>query len=85
MKIFKAKIIVRLNEDVLDPQGDSVNSAINALGIKGIKNVRQGKVFDVIVEAQDEKQAKENVEAATQKLLVNDLIESYEIELGQKT
>ena len=84
MTEFSAKIIVRLKNEVLDPQGDSVKTALNALGFENIGNVRQGKIFDVKIDAENEGQAKEKIEEMTRKLLVNELIENCQIEMEKK-
>lgn len=81
MKTYKVKIIVRLRQDVLDPQGDSVKSAIDALGIKDIETVRQGKIFDIALQAKDEKAANKIAKDISHKLLINELIETCEIEI----
>jgi phosphoribosylformylglycinamidine synthase len=49
------------------------------MGFKSIKNVRQGKYFDIEVNIEDEKKAKTKVEEMCKKLLVNLVIEDYKI------
>jgi phosphoribosylformylglycinamidine synthase len=44
---MKAKVTVRLKSGVLDPQGKAIEGALRAMGIAGVNEVRQGKVFDI--------------------------------------
>jgi len=78
---MKARIVVTLKNGVLDPQGKAIEGALEALNIKGISNVRQGKVFDVDIFTDDSVAAKQNLQAACEKLLANTVIENYSIEI----
>lgn len=51
------------------------------LGVSGITSVRQGKVFDIEISAEDSSQAKQNLKTACEKLLANTVIENYSIEI----
>jgi phosphoribosylformylglycinamidine synthase subunit PurS len=77
----KARIVVTLKAGILDPQGKAIEHALGSLGIGGIVSVRQGKVFDVELEAGDRKQAQAMLKAAADKLLANTVIENYEVQL----
>ena len=78
---MKARIVVTLKNGVLDPQGTAIEGALEALNIKGVSNVRQGKVFDVDIFTDDSVAAKQNLQAACEKLLANTVIENYSIEI----
>ena len=52
---MKARVIVTLKTGILDPQGKAIEGALRSLGIGGVANVRQGKVFDLEVEGTDKK------------------------------
>ena len=80
---FKAEIIVRLKKHVLDPQGDSVESALSGLGLKGT-NVRQGKVFDMELEAGTRKQAEKTLKSMCDKLLVNSVLENCDFKIKER-
>jgi phosphoribosylformylglycinamidine synthase subunit PurS len=77
---MKARVTVTLKNGVLDPQGKAIEGALTALGIDGVNNVRQGKVFDLDIDAMDAKAAEALLDAACQKLLANVVIENYHIE-----
>ena len=78
---MKARVIVTLKTDILDPQGKAIEGALRSLGLKGIATVRQGKVFDIELTGQDRKEAAAIVKAAADKLLANSLIETYDVKL----
>src|SRR5262245_34857615 len=46
-RIMKARVYVSLKKTVLDPQGQTIQSALNGLGHKSIHGVRQGKFFEI--------------------------------------
>ena len=76
---MKIKVIVTLKEGVLDPQGKAIQQTLNGMSFLDVKEVRQGKYFDIEVSANDEKKAKANVEEMCKKLLANLVIEDYKI------
>jgi phosphoribosylformylglycinamidine synthase subunit PurS len=78
---MKARIIVTLKSGILDPQGKAIEGALKSLGIKGVASVRQGKVFDLEIEASDRKQAQAALKEAADKLLANTLVENYDLKL----
>jgi phosphoribosylformylglycinamidine synthase subunit PurS len=78
---FKARVTVTLKNGVLDPQGKAIQSALGSLGFEGIDAVRQGKVFDIVVDADDASTAETTVKAACEKLLANMVVENYAIQI----
>jgi phosphoribosylformylglycinamidine synthase subunit PurS len=77
----KATVLVRPKQGILDPQGEAVANALGHLGFN-VSTARVGKVIDLEVEASDEATARTDVQKMCEQLLANQLIESYEIELG---
>lgn len=77
---MKARVRVSLKTGVLDPQGKAIEHALGNLGFDGVKEVRQGKFFDVILEETDASKANEKLTEMCEKLLVNPVVENYEIE-----
>ena len=69
-------MLIRPKEGILDPQGQTVERALPALGFKGASHVRVGRLVELDVEDPGE------LDAMCQKLLANPLIEDYEIDLG---
>ena len=76
---MKVKVIVTLKDGVLDPQGKVIQQTLNGMSFSEVKEVRQGKYFDIEVSNDDEKNAKAKVEEMCKKLLANLVIEDYKI------
>ncbi len=76
---MKIKVIVTLKKGVLDPQGKAIQQTLNGMTFSDVKQVRQGKYFDIDVNMGDEKKAKARVEEMCKKLLANLVIEDYKI------
>ena len=76
---MKVKVIVTLKKGVLDPQGKAIQQTLNGMTFSDVKQVRQGKYFDIDVNMEDEKKAKAKVEEMCKKLLANLVIEDYKI------
>ena len=76
---MKIKVIVTLKDGVLDPQGKAIQQTLNGMSFSEVKEVRQGKYFDIEISNDDEKNAKAKVEEMCKKLLANLVIEDYKI------
>ena len=64
---------------VLDPQGKAIENSLNQLGFSEIKEVTQGKIIEIEIDCDNEKDARAILENASNKLLANLVIEDYEI------
>jgi phosphoribosylformylglycinamidine synthase subunit PurS len=78
---MKARVIVTLKDGILDPQGKAIEGALKSLGIDGIDSVRQGKIFEVEVAAEDRTAAAGVLRGACEKLLANQVIEDFQVEV----
>ena len=76
---MKALVHVTLKPDVLDPQGKAIQKASASLGYEAIQSVRQGKLFEVELDARDLAAAQELLAELCKKLLANPVIENCEI------
>ena len=72
---MKAKVYVTFKPSVLDPQGQTIRAALQSLGHKGIEEVRQGKYFEITLNAE------ENLDEIVREVLSNPVIEDYRIEI----
>ena len=79
--MIKARVTVTLKTGVLDPQGKAIEHALSGLGFDGVGSVRQGKVFDVELQATDKAKAEAELKAMCDKLLANTVIENYSVAL----
>ncbi|HTS25344.1 MAG TPA: phosphoribosylformylglycinamidine synthase subunit PurS [Bryobacteraceae bacterium] len=79
---MKARVFVSLKSTVLDPQGQTVRSALNGLGYHGIADVRQGKFFEIaLAEGITRDQAQHDIDTIAHEVLANPVIEEYRVEL----
>ena len=70
---LRARVLIRPKEGILDPQGQTVERALPALGFDGVSDVRIGRLVELDVPDIAE------VEAMCEKLLANPLVEDYEV------
>ena len=75
---MKFSITVTLKKDVLDPQGKVVQDTLMNIGLN-LKNIRQGKYFEIDIDEKDQVKAEKNIDEMCKKLLVNLIIEDYKI------
>ena len=79
MASFTAQVRVTLKRGVLDPQGKAIEGALGSLGFGGVNQVRQGKTFDISLDADSKAKAEEALNAMCEKLLANTVIEDYAV------
>ena len=78
---MKARVYVSLKPTVLDPQGQTIRSALNGLGHKAIADVRQGKYFEIaLASGTDRAQAAAEIDQIARDVLANPVIEDYSVE-----
>ena len=78
---MKARVFVSLKSTVLDPQGQTVCSALHGLGYPAIAAVRQGKFFDIAIgDGVTRDQAQKDIETIAHDVLANPVIEEYRVE-----
>jgi phosphoribosylformylglycinamidine synthase len=78
---MKARVFVTLKPSVFDPQGHTIADALHSMGYKGIGDVRQGKYFELEVDAKSADAARALASEVADKLLANPVIESYRVEV----
>ena len=79
---MKARVYVSFKTSVLDPQGQTIQSALNGLGHRSITGVRQGKFFEIeLGPGAIKHQAAEEMDQIARDVLANPVMEFYEIEL----
>lgn len=78
---FIAHINVMPLKELLDPQGKAVLGGLRNLGLGNVHDVRIGKHISLQIEASSKEEALQLAENACQKLLANQVMESYEINI----
>ena len=76
---MKFSVTVTLKKDVLDPQGKVVQNTLINLGLENLKEIRQGKYFEIEIDEKDQNTAKKKIDLMCKKLLANLIIENYKI------
>jgi phosphoribosylformylglycinamidine synthase len=79
--IYKVQVKVMPLNNLLDPQGKAIQSGLGNLGLMNINDVRVGKHINLQIEATSEAEALAIADEASKKLLANQVMEFYEIEL----
>ena len=77
MTNFIASVHVSLRPGIADPQGQTIERALPALGYGGVSGVRVGKLIEFNLEATDEAEAASKIGGLCEGLLANPVIESY--------
>ena len=70
-----------MKKDVLDPQGKVVTQTLKNMGYNNIVSIRQGKFFEIELNETDIEKSKKIVDEICKKLLTNEVIEDYTINL----
>jgi phosphoribosylformylglycinamidine synthase len=86
---MKARVYVSLKKTVLDPQGQTIQSALNGLGHKSIAGVRQGKFFEIEMadgagkdaSAREREAIAQEIDQIAKDVLANPVMEDYRVEM----
>ncbi len=70
----RVRVLIRPKAGILDPQGQTVEQALPALGFGGVGNVHIGRLVELDVDDPSQ------VPAMCEKLLANTLIEDFEVQ-----
>ena len=80
-KLARAIVYVKLKDGVLDPQGSTIQRALENMGYQGIRDIRSGKVFEIAFQKEQGKKPEELIEEICRKLLTNPVIEKFNFEI----
>ena len=80
---FRAEIDVMPLKSLLDPQGKAVSASMGNVGLSEIGNVRIGKHITLEIEADSKEVASSKVDEACEKMLCNQIMESFEFTLKE--
>ena len=78
---MKAKIIITPKKAVLDPQGKTVQDALQHMGYQGVGAVHVGKYLEIELSGSDKEAARKQIDEACHKFLSNPVIEDYKLEI----
>lgn len=81
---MKANVYVSLKKTVLDPQGETIRSALRGLGFEQVESVRQGKYFEIrLGNGLTADEARHEVERIAREVLTNPVIEEFHYQLEE--
>ncbi len=79
---MRAIVRVTLKKSVLDPQGQAIHQALRTLGYESIREIRQGKYFEIEVDdAVSPDEGRALLERIAREVLANPVLEDYEVEV----
>jgi phosphoribosylformylglycinamidine synthase PurS subunit len=81
MTAVVARVVVTPKPVVNDPQGITVRQGLATLGFAEVSDVRVGKYIEVRLDARNEKDARERIDAMCKQLLANHVIEDYRFDV----
>lgn len=82
---MRTRVFVTLKPSVFDPQGRTIVEALGSMGYGAVRDVRQGKYFELDVDAETPTAARTLVTEVADRLLANPVIESYRVEVDGET
>lgn len=82
-KSVKARVLVAPRPEILDPQGKAIAAALARSGFDQVAEVRAGKSFEIELTGVTEKAAEKLLEEMCRKVLANEVVEDFRIELDQ--
>ena len=80
---MRLRVYITLKKDVLDPQGSAIKNSLHNIGFKSVSAVRQGKIFELNINENDENKCLKETEEMCKKLLANLTIEDFKIEIAE--
>ena len=78
---MRAKIYIQYKDGILDPQGTTVEHALNSMGYDSIHDVSVGKFIEMNFNDVSKKEAERLTDESCRKLLSNPNTESYKFEI----
>lgn len=76
---MKARVLVSLKDEVLDPAGRALAERLRSIGFPEVKDAKLGKYIELNIETGDREKEKERIQEMCVKLLANPLIEDHEV------
>jgi phosphoribosylformylglycinamidine synthase len=81
MTLMKANVIVKLKSAVHDPQGETIRRALEQLELGQVESVRQGKFFELTVDASSKEEAEKIARDIALRVLSNPVLEVFQVEI----
>jgi phosphoribosylformylglycinamidine synthase subunit PurS len=82
--VARVVVDVMLKPEILDPQGKAVHGALPRLGLDGVRDVRQGKRFEIDLDGELTEERLSQVHDIAEKLLSNPVIEDFSVHVTEQ-
>jgi phosphoribosylformylglycinamidine synthase subunit PurS len=83
--VARVVVDVMLKPEILDPQGKAVQGALPRLGFEGVRDVRQGKRFELEIDGDLDEERLAQVHEIAERLLSNPVIEDFWVRVEEPT
>lgn len=77
----RAKVLLTIKPDILDPAGTSVKKLLNRQGFDTVQDVRIGKLIDITFNSDKFHDLSPKVIDEIAKILSNEIVENYVVEM----
>ena len=84
MPDFRVSVIVRIREDLPEPQGMALEKVLKRLGYDKIREIRVGKVIEFNASGESKEEVKKVVENLAKSIFSNPVIEDFEIRIEER-
>jgi phosphoribosylformylglycinamidine synthase PurS subunit len=78
---MKIRVLVSYKDSVLDPQGQTVKNALLTMGYDFVRDVRQGKVFEIEIQSLPDDKLQQIIPELADRVLANPIIEKFTWEI----
>ena len=82
--MFEAKVTIGLKKGVSDPEGANTLKALKLLGFENVIEAKTTRTIDILIDGKNESDVKKSVEQMCQRLLINPVVHTYEIDIIKK-
>ncbi len=79
---YAVRVNVMPKVGIADPQGQTIERALPALGFDGVGDVKVGKRIELSIDAANEADALRRATEMCERLLANSVIERFEVSVG---
>jgi len=78
---MKVEVTVKLKKGLLNPEAKTIERSLNLLGYKNVSDFDTKQVFIMDVDVPGAEEAKKQVDEMCRRILVNPVIQDYEIQV----
>lgn len=83
MTAARVEVFVQLKPGMLDPQGETLEHALESMGYEGVAGMRVGKWITFSIEGGERGEIEARVDEMCRRLLANPVIETYRYSVVQ--